>query len=116
MDTNMGGTFCPQCGVAIPADAYFCPNCGKKLAEPPVSTSVLMQVGLYTFAIFLPPLGLWPGIKYVRRGNAANDLNARRVGWITIALTIISTIVTTWLTIAFLNSYIDMLNRSLGGF
>ena len=110
--TSGGAAFCPQCGAAVPPDAHFCPRCGKELSEPPFSMSIIGQVGLYALSIFLPPLGLWPGIKYARK----KDPTARRIGWIAIALTIASTVVTLWLTSYFFNIYLNTLTQGLNGF
>jgi hypothetical protein len=104
-------SLCPRCHLPVAPESYFCPNCGLSLKEKEASVTVLMQIGIYALSIFLPPLGLWPGIKYARRSNRT----ARRVGWIAIALTIISTVVTIWLTFALLNVYLNTLTQSLGG-
>lgn len=50
----------------------------------------MQQIKVYAISILLPPLGLWPGIKYVFQ----KDEKKRTVGIIAIILTIISTIVT----------------------
>jgi len=73
--------------------------------------SIIGQVGLYALSIFLPPLGLWPGIKYARKKDPA----ARKIGWIAIGLTIASTVITLWLTFAFLNVYLNTLTQTLNG-
>ena len=73
MDENT----CPQCHQPIQPDWYFCQNCGKELKAKPRSTTVLAQVGIYALSVFLPPLGLWPGIKYVREA----DPKAEQCGW-----------------------------------
>ena len=78
--------FCPVCHIQIPAADYFCPNCGKELHEKPLSTSVGKQIGIYLTSFFLPPLGLWPGIKYLRQ----KDQKAQVVGIIAVFLTILS--------------------------
>lgn len=102
---------CPQCGNPVSPDSFFCPQCGKELRAAPLSVSLGAQVWIYALSIFLPPLGLWPGIKYVKRSSEKEKL----VGWIAIVLTVISTVVTTWLTFAFLNVYLTTLTQSLGG-
>lgn len=84
---------CKYCNFIVLNNYYFCPNCGKKLHEPPLSTSIGKQIGIYTLSILLPPLGLWPGIKYVFQ----KDEKTKLVGIVAIILTIISTIVTIWL-------------------
>ncbi len=62
--------------------------------------------------MLLPPLGLWPGIKYAR--NA--DPKAKNIGWAAIILTVLSTVITTWLTIQFMSAYLAAVNSALTGF
>lgn len=102
---------CPQCHQPVQPEWYFCPNCGKDLRAKPRSTTVLMQVGIYALSVFLPPLGLWPGIQYLREA----DPKAKQIGMAAIALTVVSTIVTVWITYAFLESYINQVNQSING-
>ena len=91
---------CKFCSFPISENFYFCPNCGKKLKEPPLSTSIGKQIGVYALSIFLPPLGLWPGIKYLLQ----KERSAKAIGLVAIILTIISTILTIYLTIGFLSN------------
>lgn len=93
---------CKYCGYPISANFFFCPNCGKKLHEPPIT--IARQIGLYALSVFLPPLGLWPGIKYLQQ----KDPKAKIVGSIAIILTIVSILITIQLTMSFLTG-------SLGG-
>jgi hypothetical protein len=83
---------CPQCHSTISETYYFCPNCGKNLKPVPLSTTILKQIGIYTLSIFLPPLGLWPGVKYLKENNKT----AKIIGAVAIILTIISTVVSAW--------------------
>jgi len=99
---------CSKCKYIISDSFYFCPNCGKKLKEPPVSTTVLRQIYIYSLSILLPPLGLWPAVKYLRQ----KDRKAKIIGIVAIILTIISSIITTYLTINILNSEITAINNS----
>ena len=96
---------CPACHAPVADNYYFCPNCGKKLNEPPISTS--KQIGIYALSILLPPLGLWPGIKYIMHG----DGKTKKVGWIAVILTVIATIVTVWIFMGVFNG----LTSGLGG-
>ena len=77
--------------------AYYCPNCGKKLDEPPLSTSVGSQLWLYAFSLILPFLGYlaisyWHGIQYAR----SDDPKAQQIGWIAIAILAASSIYVIW--------------------
>lgn len=81
---------CKYCGFAVSDNFYFCPNCGKKLIEPPLSTSIGKQIGIYALSFFLPPLGLVPGFRYLRQ----KDSKSKIVGLIAILLTLVSIIIT----------------------
>lgn len=86
----MNQQLCRFCNSPVSANFFFCPTCGKKLHEPPITIG--KQIGIYALSILLPPLGLWPGIKYVLQ----KDEKTKTVGIIAIILTILSTIVTLW--------------------
>ena len=58
---------CSVCHLPVLEEYYFCPNCGNNLKEKIVPISTIMQIGFYALAIFLPPLGFWPGIKYAMK-------------------------------------------------
>lgn len=77
---------CPKCQLPVLANFYFCPNCGKSLRPKPLSVTVGKQIGVYLLSFLLPPLGLWPGIKYLRQ----SDDKAKIVGLVAIVLTILS--------------------------
>jgi len=102
---------CPQCQGLVPEGAFFCPHCGKELAAPPLSTSGFTQLWIYALSVLAPPLGLWPGVKYVRRATPEE----KQIGWIAIVLTVLSTVITLWLTFALLGSYVNTINQSFGG-
>ncbi|MGA2910268.1 MAG: zinc ribbon domain-containing protein [Candidatus Microgenomates bacterium] len=100
---------CPFCHTPIADSYYFCPNCGKNLKPAPLPTKVLTQIGIYALSIFLPPLGLWPGIKYLNQGNE----KAKIIGTVAISLTVISTVVTIWLAVGFINQANQSINGQL---
>ncbi|MBI2031095.1 MAG: zinc ribbon domain-containing protein [Candidatus Levybacteria bacterium] len=100
---------CKACHKKNPTDFYFCPNCGKELKPKPLSTSIIKQLGIYLLSIFLPPLGLWPGIKYLK-GVTANE---KIVGAIAITLTLIVTIFSIWYTLELVKNFQSMLNDQL---
>lgn len=88
---------CPRCFQPVLPGYHFCPNCGKKLSEPGLSTSVTSQFLLYGFSIVLPiicylAISRWQGIKYIQSA----DPKAQQMGWIALALIIISSIITFW--------------------
>jgi len=88
----------------------FCPNCGKQLQDTQLSTSTFTQIWIYGMSLFLPPLGLWPGIKYFR----STDEKAKRIGLIAIIITIVTTIATIWATFALLQVYLNTFSSVLG--
>jgi len=102
-------TTCPDCKANLSESDYFCPNCGKKIKEKPLSTTLLKQLSIYFISFFLPPLGVWPGIKYLRQG----DEKSKKIGLAAIFLTIISIIITSWLTMNLINSLNKELNNQL---
>jgi len=102
----MDSQTCPYCGGNISLSDYFCPHCGKKLKEQPSSTTFLKQLLIYFVSFFLPPLGIWPAIKYLRQ----SDEKSKKIGLVALLLTIISIVITSWLTINFISSF----NKELG--
>lgn len=102
---------CHSCKQAIDASDYFCPNCGKKIKDKPISTAVGRQIFIYLLSLLLPPLGLWPAIKYLKQ----NDSKSRIIGFVAVVLTIISTVITIWFSISFMNSFNQQLKQQLNG-
>jgi hypothetical protein len=106
---------CPQCHQSVQPEWYFCPNCGKRLSDPPLATDIGTQLWIYVFSAVLPiicylAIGYWPGIKYAR----SQEPQARAIGWISIAIISISTIITFWLAIVWVNSAVQSATNSLG--
>ena len=102
----MDQQICPSCNFPISGSFVFCPNCGKKIKEPPVSTTIAKQIGIYALSVLLPPLGLWPGIKYLLQ----KDQKSKIIGIVAIVLTIFSTIISIWVAINFFNQ----INKIIG--
>ncbi|OGH24721.1 MAG: hypothetical protein A3B47_00635 [Candidatus Levybacteria bacterium RIFCSPLOWO2_01_FULL_39_24] len=100
---------CPNCKQNIATSDYFCPNCGKKLKDKPLSTTIARQIFVYSFSLLLPPLGLWPAIRYLKQESD----KARMIGFIAIVLTIISTAVELWLGLGFINTFNQQFNQQL---
>jgi hypothetical protein len=103
----MEQVICKFCGQTVFSNYYFCPYCGKKLIEPPITA--LKEIGVYLLSALLPPLGLWPGIKYLLQKNG----KAKRVGTVAILITIVSTVITIWLAIAAVNNLSQTINSQL---
>lgn len=100
---------CHTCRHIVDATFRFCPYCGKELKSAPASTSLLMQAGIYLLSVLLPPLGLWPGIKYAR----ADNRKAKIIGAIAIMLTVISTAITLWYFYGLMNQFISLSGLSV---
>ena len=109
LDT-MEQKFCAACQSPILDTFNFCPVCGKKIKEPPVSTSIGKQIGIYLLSIFLPPLGLFPGIKYLLQSNG----KAQIIGAIALVLTFLSIAISVWLTIGIMNQVNGFINSNIG--
>jgi len=102
-------TACPKCNLPNLAVFYFCPNCGKSLRSKPLSTSLSTQIGIYILSLLLPPLGLWPGIKYLFQKKN----NAKIIGVAAVVLTLISTGITVYFGMKLLNQFTRELNTQL---
>ncbi len=100
---------CLFCHFPLAENFYFCPNCGKKIKDTPVSITILKQLSIYAISLLLPPLGFWPGIKYLLQ----NDPQAKKIGLIAIVLTLISTIITIWLTVNFITKINSTFNNQI---
>ena len=90
---------CPKCHIAIRPTDYFCFNCGTNLHPKPLSTSIPTQLLIYTGSIFLAPMGLIWGWRYIRQPETKSKI----VGSIAITLTIITLIIATILIKNFMN-------------
>ena len=98
---------CPSCHFPLSENFYFCPNCGKKIKELIASVAIGKQIAIYLLSLFLPPLGLFPGIKYLLQ----KDQKRKMIGVVAIALTIFSTIITVWITINLTKTVNTQLNQ-----
>jgi len=99
---------CPQCHQPVSGGWYYCSNCGKNLKEAPLPVSINAQGGLYIHAIILPSLCFlslryWPAFKYAR----SSDPKTKNIGYIAIALMVISTFMTYWLAAVWINHALD---------
>lgn len=105
----MEQNFCRVCRTALLPTFNFCPSCGLQIKEAPVSVSLGKQISVYIFSLLLPPLGLFPGIKYLTKG----DTNAKHVGLIAIFLTILGTIISLWAFFGLIHSVNNTLNQQI---
>ena len=109
-NTNMEST-CPVCHVSVKTTDYFCFNCGKNLHEKPLETSALVEYLYYAASLLLPPLGLYWGVRYLRQA----DKRSKRIGWICIALTVVSSIVVTMWSVQLFYNINQQVNQQLQG-
>ena len=108
-------SLCPVCHQPVPRDAYFCPNCGKELRPKPLSTSLGTQAWIYAFSLILPmiaylAIGYWPGFRYLR----SSDPREKQVGIIATVLLVLSTIITFWYVIAWMQAYVQQSVNDIG--
>lgn len=106
---------CPQCHTIVRSTDYFCFNCGKNLHQKPLSTTLTTEVLCYAGSIFLPPLGIFWGLKYLKQ----SDIISKRIGWISIVLTILATLIgSIWIAQFFqtVQGQVDQQLNSLQGF
>lgn len=82
------------------------------MKEAPISVSIGKQIGIYALSVLLPPLGLWPGLKYLK----STDSKVKTVGIIAIALTIISIIITLWISVGIFSQVNQGINSQLQGY
>lgn len=80
-----------------------------KLKDIALDITLSKQIGVYLLSFFLPPLGLWPGFKYLTKGND----HAKHVGLIAIFLTILGIIVSLWTFFGILHSINNTLNQQI---
>jgi hypothetical protein len=99
---------CKECGHEISDEAISCPNCGKPQKDKPLAVSLSRQAVVYFVSLFLPPLGLWYVARYLRQ----RDQKSKKIGYIALALTMVSIIVTIWFAVGLVNS----VNQSLNSF
>lgn len=72
---------------------------------------MVIEILCYAGSIFLVPLGLWWGIKYLRQPDPAS----KRIGIISVILTIAATIIVIIWTVNILNSVGSQVNNQLNG-
>lgn len=81
---------CPFCQKSVSPNDIFCPSCGQRLRIEPFALSTTQIVTTYLISFFLPPAGIYYGIKYGKQDNE----KIRSVGKIAILLTAVSLVLT----------------------
>ncbi len=102
---------CPVCHTVVRTTDYYCFNCGKNLHEKPLSTSRTTEIMYYLGSLLLPPIGLWWGFKYLKQ----EDSDSKRIAYVCIAITVVSTILAVRWTMQFMNGINAQVNQQLQG-
>ena len=102
---------CPQCHVAVKPTDFFCYNCGKNLHAKPLPTNLSTEIMYYAGSILLPPLGFWWGMKYLKQPDAVS----KRIGIVSMVLTVIFFIVTSAWIVGYVNTLNATVNSQLNG-
>jgi hypothetical protein len=100
---------CPECHVNVRETDYFCYNCGKNLKPKPPSTTFSSVAMLMLGSLFLPPMGIIWGWKYIHQP----DTKSKIVGYVAIIGTIILLIVIMQSTIAAINAMNEQMEKQL---
>jgi hypothetical protein len=74
-----------------------------------LSTTIGKQIVIYLISFFLPPFGLIYAFKYLK----ADDEKAKRIGQITVILTIISLLLNFWLLKTVFDSVPQLINSQM---
>lgn len=108
-ETPLSMSPCPTCHIQIRVTDYFCFNCGKKLKPQPLSTTIIQQLIIYVSSVFLPPIGIIWGIRYIKEKN----LTAKIIGIISIILTVIVLVVSVYIVINVINTVNSQINTQV---
>lgn len=108
----MEPTVCPYCKNSTQPNFIYCPTCGKNLMEASTPIPLSKQIGVYALSILLPPLGLWPGIKYLVSKNP----NGKQVGIIAIILTAVAIIIGIFAVMQFMSMLSQSVNLQLDNY
>lgn len=74
-----------------------------------LSTTVVKQIVIYLVSFFLPPFGLFWVFKYLR----SDDEKARKIGLIAVVLTLVSLILTLWISKNFIDNATQSINNQM---
>jgi len=74
-----------------------------------LNTTGAKQIVIYLVSFFLPPFGLGWGFKYLK----SNNKKAKKIGMVSILLTIISLILTFWISKSFVNRITQSINSEM---
>jgi hypothetical protein len=105
---------CPVCHVTVRPTDFFCYNCGKNLQQAPPPISLNSQIGIYLGSVFLAPMGIIWGLRYLKQ----SDTPSKRIGVLAMALSVITILVVTRWLIGTYNAAMTQVNQiqNLQGF
>ena len=86
----------------------FVPS-GKIGESETIQVGLLKQIFIYLGSLFLPPLGLWWGFKYLKQKNP----DVKRIGYLAVLLTVISLVLTVWLSFNLVNTLNQSFNNQI---
>ena len=104
-------SLCPACHIAVRPTDYFCFNCGKNLHAAPPGTTTTDQIKLYLGSVFLVPMGIFWGLRYLRVDNGRSKI----VGIIAMALSVVTFIVAVRYTVNLVNTINSQVEKQLQG-
>jgi hypothetical protein len=82
------------------------------IMEKPLSASIRSQLWLYFLSVFLPPFGLGLTIRYLR----SDEDGFKRIGLVSLILTVVALMVAVWGTIALSVNLNQQINQQLGNY
>lgn len=100
---------CKSCQNPISPTYFFCPYCGRKLRQPPQSTSVGKQIGIYFLAVFFPFFSIIPGVRYINQP----DNKSKAVGVVTLFLTGVSLLINIYFLFVLKDTFMQLFNSPL---
>jgi len=104
-------SLCPGCHVAVRPTDYFCFNCGKNLHAAPPGTAPADQIKLYLGSVFLAPMGIFWGLRYLREESQKSKI----VGIIAMTLSVVTLILVTRYTVNLVNTLNTQVEKQLQG-
>lgn len=104
-------SLCPACHIAVRPTDYFCFNCGKNLHAAPPGTTLTDQIKLYLGSVFLAPMGIFWGLRYLREESQKSKI----VGIVAIALSVVTFIIAVKFTVNTINTLNTQVEKQLQG-
>lgn len=102
---------CPGCHIAVRPTDYYCFNCGKNLHAAPPGTTSADQIKLYLGSIFLAPMGIFWGLRYMRDGSQKSKI----IGIVAMALSVVIFIIAVKFTVNTVNTLNTQVEKQLQG-